>query len=73
LAKLVEKASGRAGGVQAGEEVVGAEVAVVDVVAEDVPDGDEDAVSYRYQRTFAASAGGQAPVSGDEVVVLGAG
>jgi hypothetical protein len=73
LLELVDESAGLFRGVDSVPEVVRAEVLVVDVGAEQVPDGDEKAVSDRDQRAFLAEAGGQAPIAGLQVGVLGAG
>ena len=61
--ELVDQTAGLPGGVYAVEEVVGTEVVVVDVVADHVPDGDQDAVPDGDQRAFLAAVGGPAAVN----------
>jgi hypothetical protein len=55
IAELVDEAAGSFRGVDTIADVVGAEVLAVDVVAEHVPDGDEDAEPDGDQRALLAA------------------
>jgi putative transposase len=71
--ELADQAASLPVAVEAGGEVVGAQVGVVDVVGQHVPDGGEDRVGEGDQRAFGAAAAGQPPEPGAQVGVGGVG
>lgn len=72
VVELADESAGGAGLAGAFEEVVAAEVGVLGVVGEHVPDRDQERVLQGDQGAFASAAADEPAVAGGKVGVLGA-